>query len=77
VTSQAYADDICRYAAVFEPAFRRARHAQPEFSFDILCAKPGRIFFNDESADFSIVIFCPHHFHICDRRIADPAFAAV
>ena len=66
-----------RNPAILEPAFRRARHPEAEFSLDILGAKSGRIFLDNEPSDFSIVLFRPNNFDVGDRHIADPAFAAI
>src|SRR5205823_1432384 len=66
-----------RYAAVLKPAFRCARHAQTEFSLDVVGTKPGHVLFHHESAYTPIVILRPNHFYVCDGRIADPTFAAI
>src|SRR5439155_22864036 len=49
-----------RYAAVFEPALRRARHAKAELPLNIFRAESGSILFHDESAHAPIVILCPN-----------------
>src|SRR5439155_23220469 len=66
-----------RDPAVFEPAFPGARHAQAKLSFNVLRAKSGRILFDDESANMAVIVFRPNYFHVGDRNVADPAFAAV
>src|SRR4029077_13272372 len=66
-----------RYAAIFEPAFGRARHAQTEFSLNIVCAESGRVLLHHKSANTTIVVFRPHHLYIRDGGIADPTLAAV
>src|SRR5438132_7371013 len=66
-----------RYAAVFEPACRRRRHAQTEFSLDILRAKPASILLHDESAYLPVVVLRPDHFHVRYGRVANPAFAPI
>src|SRR5437899_262740 len=66
-----------RYAAIFEPAFRRARHAQTELSLNIVRAKPTRVFLHYKSTNTTIVVFRPYHFYIRDGGIADPTLAAV
>src|SRR5437588_606005 len=66
-----------RYATVFEPALRRARHAKAEFPLNILRAKSGRVFLHDESADPSVIVFRPNNLHVSDRSVADPALTAV
>src|SRR5205814_7710738 len=59
---------LCRDAAVLEPALRRARHAQAEFSIDVLCTKPGSILFHNESAHVAVVVLRPNNFHVGDGR---------
>ena len=66
-----------RDAAVFEPAFRRARHAQAELPLNILRAESGRVLLHDESAHSSVIVLRPNYFHIRDGRVADPALAPI
>src|SRR5205823_15086433 len=66
-----------RNAAVFEPALRRARHAQAKFSIDVLCTKPGSILFHNESAHVAVVVLRPNNLYVGDGSVANPALAAV
>src|SRR5947207_2823608 len=43
----------------------------------VLGAKSGRVFLDHKSAHAAIVIFCPDNFDVRDRRITDPALAAI